>query len=252
MEVLSKFSMEGANKRCTPLDAGVRLTSEGGQLDTARFPYSELIGSLLYLSVYSRPDISFAVGALARHMSKPTVEHWNVAKGVLRYLSGTQGLGILFAGRLELSGFCDSDYAGALSRRSTSAYVFLLGNGAISWSSKLQPTVATSTAEAEYMASAAAIKEALWLRHLLHDLGVGVEAVPLRCDSTSCISMLVSPISTARTKHIDICHHFARQRVERGEIRMVQCTTAEQVADILTKALPKEKLRFCISGMGME
>ncbi|GLI70405.1 hypothetical protein VaNZ11_015126 [Volvox africanus] len=149
--------------------------------------------------------------------------------------------------RLEMSGFCDSDFASTQGRRSTSGYIFLLGNGVISWSSKLQPTVATSTAKAEYMALAAAIKEALWLRHLLHDLGVGVRAVPLICDSSVCIAMLASPVSSARTKHIDICHHFAHERVERDEIRMIQCTTTEQVTDTFTKALPKEKLRFCIS-----
>ncbi|GLC41061.1 hypothetical protein PLESTB_000947700 [Pleodorina starrii] len=154
-EVLSKFAMEGANGRSTPLDANVRLSSEGELLDTSRFPYSELVGSLLYLSVCSRPDISFAVGALARHMAKPTTDHWSVAKGVLRYLAGTQDVGISFGGtgRLDVVGFCDSDLAGSEGRRSTSGFVFLLGGGAISWSSKLQPTIATSTAEAEYMAA---------------------------------------------------------------------------------------------------
>ncbi len=102
------------------------------------------------------------------------------------------------------------------------------------------------------MASSAAIKEVLWLRHLLFDLSIGTSAVPIKCDSTACIAMMASPVSTARTKHIDVCHHFARERVERGEIRMMHCTTQEQLADVFTKALPKVKLKLCMDGMGLK
>ena len=230
-ELLDKFGLKGANPRAIPMEKGLRLTSEGEPLDTARFPYAELVGGLLYLSVCSRPDISYAVGALARHMSKPTVDHWNVAKGVLRYLAGSAEVGISYkGGGGELLGFCDASFADAKGRKSTSGYVFVLGGGAISWASKVQPTVAMSTAESEYIAAAATVKESLWLRHLLYDLGIRVGAVPLRSDNSACISLMESPISSARTKHIDICHHFARERVERGEIRVVYCKTSEQVA----------------------
>ncbi|GLI63566.1 hypothetical protein VaNZ11_006559 [Volvox africanus] len=249
--ILEKFGMKGANSRSTPMDANLRLTAEGDPLDTSVHPYSEVVGSLLYLAVCSRPDISFAVGSLARFMAKPTINHWNAAKGVMRYLKGTQALGIKFGGGAHVQGYCDSDLAGAEGRRSTTGFVYLLNGGAIVWSSKLQPTVATSTAEAEYMATAASIKDALWLRHLLHDLGVPVGVVPMKCDSTACIAMLESPMSTARTKHLDICHHFARERIERGEIRMVHCSTAEQLADMFTKSLPKGKFKFCVAGMGL-
>ncbi|GIL87679.1 hypothetical protein Vretifemale_15713, partial [Volvox reticuliferus] len=250
-ELLSKFGMDGANGRSIPMDANVRLSSDGESLDTSLFPYSELVGSLLYLSVCSRPDISFAVGALARHMAKPTTDHWCAAKCVLRYLVSTPDVGIKYGGNLSLVGYCDSDLAGSVGRRSTTGYVFVLGGGAISWSSKLQSTVATSTAEAEYMAAASTIKEALWLRHLLHDLGLEVTSVPIKCDNRACISMLESPISSARTKHIDVCHHFARERVERGEVRMVQCSTLDQMSDFLTKALPKQKIQLCMHGLGL-
>ena len=251
LDLLTKYGMNGANGRRVPMEAGLKLSDIGTPLEVSEHKYSELVGSLLYLSVCTRPDIAFAVGALARHMSKPTTEHWAAAKGVLRYLAGTKNVGIKFSGPLELVGYCDADLAGAKGRRSTGGYVFKLGKGAITWSAKLQPTVATSTAESEYMAAAAATKEALWLRHLLYDLGVVVGAVPLRSDNSACVAMLESPVSSARTKHVDISHHFARERVMRGEIRIVRCAGEEQLADIFTKAVTEAKLRYCMNNIGM-
>ena len=105
-------------------------------------------------------------------MAVPTEAHWHAAKGVLRYLKGTASLGVTFGGSDSRSnsqtggrsravlGYCDADYAGDVdTRRSTTGYVFLYNDGAISWSSRRQPTVAASTTEAEYMAEAAAAKE---------------------------------------------------------------------------------------------
>ena len=170
-DVVSKFDMANATPKSTPLSTGLTLTKfEGDQLDSAtKSTYAELVGSLMYLSTCTRPDLSQAVGALARYMSAPTSQHWQAAKGVLRYLKGTSALGITFGGtNKDLIGYCDSDFAGDKdSRRSTTGYVFTVNGGAISWSSKLQATVAASTTEAEYMAAASATKEALWLRKLM-------------------------------------------------------------------------------------
>ena len=107
----------------------------------------------------------------------PTNDHWNAATGVLRYLAGTKDHGVCFGGNqaeFEVVGYCDADYAGDLdTRRSTTGYVFTCNGGAISWSSRLQQTVAVSTTEAEYMAAGAAIKEALWLKTILADFRMG-------------------------------------------------------------------------------
>ncbi len=128
-----------------------------------RFPYNECVGSLLYLSVCTRPDIAQAVGALAHYMAAPTVAHWEVALGVVRYLVGTADYGLTFGGSSEtLMGYCDADYAGDLdSRRSTTGYVFLMFGGALNWSSRLQPMVAVLTVEAEYLSAGQAVKEAM-------------------------------------------------------------------------------------------
>ena len=184
-DLLEKYRLEECKPLSTPLSAATKLTKEGELLDTSTYTYSQLIGSLMYLSVCTRPDLAQAVGALARHMAKPTTEHWTAAKGVLRYLSGTANYGITFGGQeLKLTAYCDADYGGDIdTRRSTTGYVFILGGGAISWSSRLQPTVAVSTTEAEYMAAAYAIKEALWLRTLLYELGLGQDTITICADN---------------------------------------------------------------------
>jgi hypothetical protein len=187
-------------------------------------------------------------------MSCPTTVHWQAAKGVLRYLAGTPDYGITFgnSGDLQLTGYCDADYAGDIdTRRSTTGYVFTLNGGAISWQSKRQPTVAASTTEAEYMAAAAAVKEGLWLRKLLSDLGLTYTSVNILADNQSAIKILRNPISSLRSKHIDVIHHFARERVMRKEVIFSYTPTNLMVADVLTKACAGEKFMFCCGAMGL-
>ena len=257
-EVIGKYGLTGAKTKTTPLSPGVRLATASSELEllnTVQFPYSELVGTLLYLSVCTRPDIAHAVGCLSRYMAKPTRDQWNAAMGVLRYLSGTARYGICFSpcdDPTPTVGFCDADYAGDIdTRRSTTGYVFVMHGGAVSWSSRLQPTVAVSTSEAEYMAAAAAVKEALWMRKLLHDLQIEIGSVLILSDNQACLSLLKHPIASQRSKHIDIIYHFARERVARGEVCFQYCPTAKMVADSLTKALPPSKFLFCRDQMGV-
>ena len=253
-DLVIKYGMEEGKSKTTPLNVGIKLTKdEGEMLDTREHHYSELVGSLLYLSVCTRPDIAQAVGALARYMSKPTTLHWQAAKGVVRYLAGTTDYGIIYGhDRQALVGYCDADYAGDLdTRRSTTGYVFLLNYGVISWSSRLQATVAVSTAEAEYMSAVQAVKEALWLRKLMTDIGAKLETVQLYSDNQAALSLLKNPIASARSKHIDVIYHFARERVARKEVKFDYCRTEKMVADIMTKALAEGKFNICCQSMGM-
>ena len=209
----------------------------------------------MYLSICTRPDISYAVGSLARYMANPTTVHWQAAKGVLRYLAGTSDYGITFgagAADLNLLGYCDADYAGDIdTRRSTTGYVFLYNGGAITWQSKRQQTVAVSTTEAEYMAAAAAVKEGLWLRKLLGDLHLETKTINIMADNQSAIKLLRNPISSLRSKHIDVIHHFARERVMRQEVAFHYTSTDTMIADILTKALGGDKFTYCRVNMGV-
>ena len=129
--------------------------------------------------------------------------------------------------------------------------VFTLSGGAISWASKLQPTVAASTAEAEYMAAGSAVKEALWLRKLLPVFGIKGTTVKIMCDNQGAIKLLKHPIASIRSKHIDVLHHFARERVARGEVEFEYCKSADMAADSLTKAVPAGRVVKCRELMGM-
>jgi hypothetical protein len=153
-----------------------------------------------------------------------------------------------------LEGYCDADWAGNVdNRRSTTGYTFLLAGCCISWKSRCQPTVALSTTEAEYMAATEATKEATWLRAFLDDLGFKqMNPTPVLDDNQSCISLTKNPTYHARTKHIDIQHHFVRDKVEDGDVSFQFCGTDKMVADILTKPLAKLKYQHFRNLMGVK
>jgi hypothetical protein len=252
-KLVSKYGLTNCNGKATPLSISTKLIKEpDNPLDTTEYHYSELVGSLLYLSVCTRPDITQAVGALTRFMATPSMTHWQAAKGVLRYLAGTLNYGITYSSLGNLTGYCDADYAGDIdTRRSTTGYVFISGGGAISWSSRLQPTVAVSTAEAEYMAAAHATKEALWLHKLMIDLEREPGTMLIYTDNQAALTLLKHPIASMRSKHIDIIYHFARERVARQEVEFQYISTDKMVADIFTKPLAETKFKMCCIGMGL-
>jgi transposase InsO family protein len=252
--MIDKYGLEDGKTRTVPIGLNIKLAAEEGEpLDTSKYPYSQLVGSMMYLAVCTRPDISYSVGALARYMAKPTLVHWQAAKGVLRYLGGTPDYGITFGpNKLDFAGYCDADFAGDVdTRKSTSGYVFTLGGGAISWSSKKQATVAASTTEAEYMSAAYAVKEALWLGNLLSDIGLDIFPVKIFGDNQSALKLLRNPISSLRSKHIDVAYHFARDRVMRGDIIFSYVKTEDMLADMMTKAVPTVKHVYCCKGIGI-
>ena len=172
--ILEKFNMVEANPIATPMDVSAKpIKAANGESKVDPHLYQSAVGSLLYLAIATRPDIAFAVNKAAQFNSNPTTTHWQMVKRIIRYLVGTPKLGLLFYpdAQKELLGYSDSDYAGDVNdRKSTSAYVFLKSGAPISWKSKKQTVVAQSTAEAEYVALAAAAQEAVWLRRLLEDL----------------------------------------------------------------------------------
>jgi len=208
-----------------------------------------MIGSLLYLTA-SRPDIAFSVGLCARFQANPKESHLTAVKIILRYLKGTDDLGLYYprSDTFELKGYADADYAGDLvNRKITSGMAQFLSHSLVSWSTKKQNTFALSTAEAEYVAAAACCSQMLWIKQQLSDYGINFECVPIYCDNTSAISISKDPVHHSRVKHIHIRHHFLRENVEKGLIKLEFCQTDYQIADILTKPLQRdryEKLRL--------
>ena len=181
------------------------------------------------------------------------MQHWLAAKQVLRYLSGTLHKGLEYKGTdCKLVGYMVADFAGDISsRKSTSGYVFMLGSGAISWSSKLQKTVAVSTVEAEYIAAASAVKEAIWMRVLLSDLGHNITTVDMRSDSQGAIKLAHNPVVSQRSKHIDVVYHFLREKLNNNDISLLYCQTDYMLADMFTKIVPTKKFQWCCEQIGM-
>jgi hypothetical protein len=216
--------------------------------------YRQLIGSLMYL-VNTRPDICFAVNTLSQFMVEPRRVHWVSAKHVLRYLQGTvdYGLDYVRGDGVRLAGYADSDWAGSASdRRSTSGCCFGFGSAIVSWLSRKQKSVALSSAEAEYMAANLASCEALWLRKLLCGLfDAELSPTVIYCDNQSCIKLTENPVFHDRTKHIEIKYHFIRDWVQKGAVKLEYVSTDEQVANILTKSLPRGKHVYFRDKMGV-
>jgi transposase InsO family protein len=251
-DLLKKFGLADCQPRSLPQGTGVKLRKRGKKLDTAVFPYASLVGALLFIAVCTRPDIAQIVAKLARYMTNPTWDHWVCAVNLVRYLKATKHYGIKLGNGEGLVAYCDSDYASCEdTRKSTTGYVFLLFGGAISWQSKMQPTVAASNTEAEYMACSAAAREALWLRQLLPNFGVECTPLLIRGDSQGALGAIRNHTVTARTKHIDIIHQFVRDRYSMGQLDLEHVAGSQNLADVLTKPVPGPKHKFCCDGMGM-
>ncbi|KAM1402838.1 hypothetical protein ACFX2I_011521 [Malus domestica] len=223
-KLIRKFGVYDSTKPVsTPLAPHFKLSSlqcpknDKEKLQMKNIPYANLVGSLMYAMVCSRPDIAHAVGMVSRYMHNPGKEHWQAAKWILRYLHGTRDVGLCFErddsgiGHFAV-GYVDSDYA-----------------------------------EAEYMAVAETIKEAIWIHGLIRDLGVDQKQVEVHCDSQSAIYLAKYQVHHARTKHIDVRYHFVREIVGEGEIILQKIPTKDNPADMLTKVVGVAKFVHCLN-----
>jgi Reverse transcriptase (RNA-dependent DNA polymerase)/gag-polypeptide of LTR copia-type len=210
-----------------------------------KIQYRELVGSLMYLMICTRPDISYAVSYLARYLNCYDKTHFDQAMNVLRYVVNTKDRGITYTYNPDPShlypvGYSDSDWGSDLeTRRSTTGYVYMMAGGAVSWKTKLQPTVALSSADAEYMALAASAQEALYLRILCIDLDIDARNHPtvLHADNTAAIAMAQNPTMSPANKHIELRHHFIRDHVALNHINLQYVRTDNNAADLFTKNL---------------
>ncbi|KAK1645894.1 hypothetical protein QYE76_063699 [Lolium multiflorum] len=172
-------------------------------------------------------------------MHAPRDPHWAAVKPILRYIRGTMdfGLSLHASTATDIVAYSDADWAGCPdTRRSTSGYCVYFGPSLISWSSKRQPTVSRSSAEAEYRAVANAVAEVSWLRQLLVELSCPIaKATVVYCDNVSAVYLSANPVHHRRTKHIELDIHFVREQVALGHIRVLHVPTSQQFADIMTK-----------------
>ncbi|XP_019056437.1 PREDICTED: uncharacterized protein LOC109116096 [Tarenaya hassleriana] len=244
----------GAKPSSFPLDQNHRLAISKSDVLPDPEPYRRLIGRLLYL-LATRPDITYAVHTLSQFMQEPRVDHWDAALRVVRYLKRNPGQGILLRADsdLRLYGWCDSDWAGCpKTRKSLSGWIIQLGTSPISWKSKKQNTISLSSAEAEYRAMAVTTCELLWLKGLLHSLGVThSEPMLLHCDSQAALHIAANDVFHDRTKHIEVACHFFRHHISSHAIVTRHVSTLQQLADIFTKALGKKEFDVFLAKLGI-
>lgn len=249
-KILEKFRMVDAKSLATPAE---NVSSVSTGLAT-NYPFREAIGSLMFLAVGTRPDISFAVGRASRSLSQPSDADVTAVKRIFKYLRGTLDFGIFYKkiSKFTLECFSDSDYAGCpVTRRSTSGYIFNLGSGAISWCSQLQKCVVTSSTEAEYVAGSQSVKELIWLKRLVSDLHIKCDSVCLHMDNQSAIRLVQNSEPHKRTKHVEIKFHFIREKFNEGLFELKYVPTEDQVADVLTKPLSRVKFEKFRELMGV-
>ncbi|GJZ93542.1 retrovirus-related pol polyprotein from transposon TNT 1-94 [Tanacetum coccineum] len=254
LETLKKYGMDLFDLVDTPMVDRLKLDEDlmGSPVDQTRF--RGMVGSLMYLTA-SRPDLVFAVCMCARYQAKPTKKHFEAIKRVFRYLKGTINMGLWYPkdNAMSLTAYADADHAGCQdSRRSTSGSAQFLGDRLVSWSSKKQRSTAISTTEAEYIAMSGCCAQILWMRSQLKDYGFDFNKIPLYCDNKSAIALCCNNVQHSRSKHIDIRHHFIREQVENRVVELYFVETNYQLADILTKALPRERFEFLLPRLGMK
>lgn len=258
-QILKRFGMEKCKSAPTPSDLNQKLSitmfNEENSL-VGKVPYQEIIGSLLYLSGATRPDIAFAVNDLSRFNNNHSEPHWKALKRILRYLRGSINLKIRYerTANNKIIAFSDADWGADIDkRRSCTGYVIKMTGGAVSWCSQRQPIVALSSTESEYIALSTAVREILWIKQLSRECDEYAQnGVEIFCDNQSAINIGEVEAYRQRSKHIDIRFHHIREQIEKGVIALKYIETEKMVADLLTKAVPRQKTEFCRIGMGAQ
>ena len=256
--ILLREGLGQSNPVSTPLDPNVTLVpNPDGNAGDRSNAFASLLGELQYIAIATCPDISYAVNRLASYTANPSLQHHTALKRILRYLSGTRSYGITYKAVEDrpdfFHGYADAAYANADNYKSTSGYVFLAGEGAITWRSKKQISTASSSTHAEYVALSEASREACWLRNLYSELGLLREEVPTTIygDNDGSVAMANNPQFHSRSKHIAVRWHWVRELVQENTISVDTCRDPDQTADILTKAIPRQKHAKHVATMGL-
>lgn len=240
LDILDECGMLACKPSSFPLEQNHKLALDPRPLYSDPSRYRSLVGRLIYLTI-TRPEITYSVHILSQFMQAPRQGHWDAIILVLKYLKFSPGQGIVLPkdNNLELTAYCDSDWASCpLTRKSVTGYLMKLGSAPISWKTKRQTTVSRSSSEAEYRALAHATSEVLWLRSLLKHLQVTCDApTPIFCDNQAALHLAANPVFHERTKHIEVNCHFIREHVHAGIIEPTYVPTKLQRADIFTKSL---------------
>ena len=255
-KLLTKYGHSNVTPVSTPYDANTQLKKNKGE-PVAQREYAQIIGSLLHLMNFSRPDIAYAVCRLSRYTHNPNQEHWAAIDRLMKYLRGTMSYGILYSGfPAVLEGYSDANWISDSDEiKSTSGYVFTLAGGAISWKSAKQTIIARSTMESEFIALELAGSEAEWLRNFLANIPLGIKPTPsvsMHCDCQAAIAIAKNRAYNGKNRHIRLRHNVIKQLQKDGIISIDYVKSEVNLADPLTKPLSKKLIEETSRGMRLK
>ncbi|XP_048491475.1 uncharacterized mitochondrial protein AtMg00810-like [Beta vulgaris subsp. vulgaris] len=254
-DILVDAGMEECFVAPAPLSTGLKLSPEVGDLlDSTPDVYRRLVGRLLYLGI-TRPDLSYSVQHLSQFMHSPRVPHLKAALHVLKYLKGTLDTGLWYSATsdLKVTAYSDADWSSCqFTNRSLSSYAVFIGSNLVSWKTKKQQSVSKSSAEAKYRSMSATTSELVWIQGLLADLQIPVSLpITLYCDNTSAEHLPENPMFHEKTKHLKRDMHYILEQVAAGFIQTAHVSTANQLADILTKSLNSSHHHVLFAKLGL-
>ncbi|KAM1493880.1 hypothetical protein ACFX10_025604 [Malus domestica] len=254
--ILKKFGHYNDNAAVTPFDPNCKLKKHVGD-PVSQLEYARVIGSLMYLMNSTRPDLAYSISRLSRYTSNPGKDHWNALVRVLRYLKGTMNFGLHYSKYPPvLEGYSDANWISDSSEtKSTSGYVFTFGGAAVAWKSSKQTCIARSTMESEFIALEMSANEAEWLRNFMEDIPLvskPVTAICIHCDCMAAIARAKNKMYNGTSRHIRRRHNTIRQLLKNGIISIDYVKSKENIADPLTKGLPREQIKFSSRGMGLK
>ena len=259
--VLNRFSLDNVTPRNTPLPVGITLDGNmSPKTDSERAemkdkPYRSVLRSVMWGQLATRPDLSFSVSLLARFQADPGIEHWRALLHVIGYIKNTIDYGLTYSRGHDISptAFVDADYGGCRdTRRSTSGFVFLMAGGAVTWSSKRQATVALSTVEAEYVAMSRCAQQMAWMQNWLDEVEI-IHSLPgvIKGDNRGAIALTKNTKDHGKVKHIDIRHHYIRELFRANKITIEQVPSADNLADLFTKPIPRDHHHHLLSALNI-
>lgn len=257
--VLIKFGMETCSTVKIPLLLwNSKSKNNNPRLDDSESvlglePYRELIGSLMYACMATRPDLCVAVNYYSQFQSNPTRLHWRGLKRILRYIQGTLDYQLCFSShsKVTLVGYADADFANNFDRKSVSGAIVELFGDAVIWCTRKQITVALSSTEAEFVSLATTTAEVLWAKQLVTEMGIVISSPIIMYEDNQSTIKCLDSWTTKRLKHIDVKYNFVKDLQQAGVIRVMYIQTGDQKADVMTKPLAHDIYEKHIKALGM-
>ncbi|GJV19594.1 zinc finger, CCHC-type containing protein [Tanacetum coccineum] len=255
-KILKKFKCDDCCPVITPLDPTIKLMPNTSRA-VDQLEYSRAIGYLMYAITSTRPDIAYAMGKLSKYTSNPSTHHWHAIIRVFKYLKKTIDYGLSYVGFPSvLEGYSYTSWiTNSEDHTSIASWVFLLGEGAISWASKKQTYITDSTMEAEFIALAAAGKEAEWLRNLIYEIPLWakpISPISIHCDNAATLAKAYCQIYNGKSRHLGVRHSMVCELIINGVIFVDFVRSQQNMPDHLTKGLARDLVHKSAIVMGLK